>query len=329
MKAIKMNFCDIDEGAKQLFSKAISSFAEIEISENPDFLIYGVRGYDHLKYDCVKICYQTEESEPDFNLCDYAITMNELQYYDRCFAYPIYASMNDDTMEKCLKKHLLTDEEYKSKKKFCSFIYSNGNADKFRENCFLALNNYKKVDSAGRFLNNMGNADIAGSRVGANWRENKIEFMKDYRFSIAFGNTQRFGYADEKIFDAWAAGCVPVFWGDPKLKDIFNPKAFIDCTMCQEPEQVVEKVREIEEDENKYLEMQKAPIVLPNSKLFEYLDQSRLENFLKSILLQEPRQARRRSDGIFRKLYVQDITAMAKIRKTILYKLYKKIKNKF
>src|SRR5438445_11355992 len=44
--------------------------------------------------------------------------------------------------------------------------------------------------------------------------DNKIAFMKYYKFPIVYENMKNIqGYITEKIFDAFSAGCVPVYWG--------------------------------------------------------------------------------------------------------------------
>lgn len=68
--------------------------------------------------------------------------------------------------------------------------------------------------------------------ISSHWRgtiQEKIEVLKNYRFSICFENTKdRKGYISEKIFDCFAAGVVPVYWGAPNVEDFIPPECFID-----------------------------------------------------------------------------------------------------
>ena len=64
-----------------------------------------------------------------------------------------------------------------------------------------------------------------------NWRgrvEDKLEILKHYKFCICYENMRDVkGYITEKIFDSFAAGCVPVIGGDNVTK--FIPEGcFID-----------------------------------------------------------------------------------------------------
>ena len=67
------------------------------------------------------------------------------------------------------------------------------------------------------------------------------------------------GYCTEKILDAFAAATVPIYWGDPKVARIYNPEAFIDCTACTSVQDMVEKVRAVEEDRERWLHMLRQP----------------------------------------------------------------------
>jgi alpha(1,3/1,4) fucosyltransferase len=57
----------------------------------------------------------------------------------------------------------------------------------------------------------------------------KIQTIKNYRFSICYENSStRNGYITEKIFDCFAAGCVPIYWGAPNVETYIPKGCFID-----------------------------------------------------------------------------------------------------
>lgn len=64
------------------------------------------------------------------------------------------------------------------------------------------------------------------------WRgpaSNKNETMAKYKFNLCYENAQNFpGYVTEKIFDAFYAGCVPVYWGAPDIELRIPSSCFID-----------------------------------------------------------------------------------------------------
>jgi alpha(1,3/1,4) fucosyltransferase len=57
----------------------------------------------------------------------------------------------------------------------------------------------------------------------------KIDVIKNYRFSICYENCREVkGYITEKIFDCFAAGNVPIYWGASNITDYIPKDCFID-----------------------------------------------------------------------------------------------------
>ncbi len=242
---------------------------DVEISEHPDYLFYSVFSRDFLDYNCVRIFYTVENLVPDFNLCDYAIGFHYLDFEDRYLRYPYYLLDADDgrnggsrsfALEKALCKHENIEEKIAEKTDFCAFVYTNAEAAPCRRRIFEALSKYKKVDSGGRYMNNTGGAV-----------SDKYEFQRKHRFVIAFENTSSPGYTTEKLVEAFAAGAVPIYWGDPKVDQVFNQQSFINCAeyglTAQGTEeaiaQIVKKVISVDRDESQYRKMLCEPAFLP------------------------------------------------------------------
>jgi hypothetical protein len=57
---------------------------------------------------------------------------------------------------------------------------------------------------------------------------NKKAVMRHYKFAVVYENAVFPGYLTEKIFDAFFAGCVPVYLGAPDVLDNIPAEAFID-----------------------------------------------------------------------------------------------------
>lgn len=71
--------------------------------------------------------------------------------------------------------------------------------------------------------------------------ESKYSVLNQYKFCICFENAKNIeGYITEKIFDAFAAGCVPVYWGAPNITDYIPPECFIDYRKFQSNEALYE-----------------------------------------------------------------------------------------
>ena len=58
---------------------------------------------------------------------------------------------------------------------------------------------------------------------------NKTPIMQQYKFYICYENTQGVeGYITEKIFDCFAAGVVPIYWGASNVEKYIPKACFID-----------------------------------------------------------------------------------------------------
>ncbi len=148
-------------------------------------------------------------------------------------------------------------EEIANRKKFCAFVVTNpGNP--MRNNAFHWLSQYKQVDSAGRLFNNIGDEIFAGLGGGGGELK-KLEFLKQYKFCIAFENASSQGYTTEKFLHAKAAGCIPIYWGDPKVERDFDPKGFIDARNVTTSDQLIELVKKIDTNPTAYLQMMAIP----------------------------------------------------------------------
>lgn len=284
-KHIKIAYSDFWDGFKaddNLFTDLLSRMYDVELSDTPDYLFFSVFGAEHLKYDnCIRIFYTGENQTPDFNICDYAIGYDHISFGDRYLRMPIYVQYTG-MMERMERKHLRSDEEILSgRDSFCSFVYSNNNASPERNKFFQKLSAYRQVSSGGRFMNNVG-GPVA----------DKLAFQSGCKFSIAFENTSHPGYATEKIVDSFAAGTVPIYWGDPEIGETFNTGAFINCHDYASMDEVVEAVKAVDQDDELYLKMSHTPALLREEDALEAL-YAKMSDFFRHIFDQPANEARR------------------------------------
>lgn len=148
--------------------------------------------------------------------------------------------------------------------KFCAFVVTNPR-NPVRNKAFMTLNKYKPVDSAGRLYNNIG-SDIFAGLGGGGGELLKHEFLKNYRFCLAYENQSSPGYTTEKILHAKAAGCVPIYWGDPKVGRDFNEKGFLNANDCKTEEDLIKLVDEVESNPIKLAELQSVPALSAYSR---------------------------------------------------------------
>jgi alpha(1,3/1,4) fucosyltransferase len=168
-----------------------------------------------------------------------------------------------------------------AKEKFCSFVISGYNPRKNRNRVdfFHQLSKYKRVDSGGRKLNNIGGPISGGSR-------GKIDFLRRYKFNIAFENRSLPGYSTEKIFEPMVARCLPIYWGNPEIAAEFNPKSFLNYFDFPSEKALIEKIIELDKDDEKYLEYVRQPYFHSDQPNI-YFNGQRLLDFFEKIFSQK------------------------------------------
>lgn len=159
-----------------------------------------------------------------------------------------YVAMMDDDLQPPLD----TDR----RPKFCNFIFSNRRCAT-RNSFFEMLDARHPVDALGAVHNNAFDSRLdAGSSNG--WRETKLNVLRDYRFTIAFENSEMPGYTTEKLIDAWLAGSVPIYWGNPMFTADFPPNSCLNLYEAGSFSRLVDQVLEAEHDPARYAELQNA-----------------------------------------------------------------------
>ncbi len=256
----------------------------IEVSDRPDYLLYSVYGSEHLKYPGVRIFYTGENQVPDFNLCDYALGYHHLHFGDRYKRIPLYY-LHQEAMDQSRRKVHFTRADLAQKTDFCNFLYSNAKAHPNRDAMFHKLAAYRHVVSGGKHLNN------TGARV-----VDKLAFQQQSKFTIAFENSSHPGYTTEKILHAFAAQTVPIYWGNPLIAGEFNPRAFINCHNYQTLDQVVERVKQVDQDNALYLSMMQEELTFPDCR-------QEILSFFDSIFSQVPELAFRRDRQFWGRRY--------------------------
>jgi len=78
--------------------------------------------------------------------------------------------------------------------------------------------------------------------------ETKKDVLKNYKFSICFENAIYLGFITEKIFDCFAAGTVPIYYGAPNVQDYIPKACFIDFREFSSYETLHEFLTEMDED---------------------------------------------------------------------------------
>lgn len=257
--------------------------------EVPDFLFFSVYNYPHrdTRYDrCHKIFTSEENIRIPWTECDCAVTGDHITDADnRHLRLPIYIK----TLMECPNHPLQSlvkpprnsseiEKIFRSKTQFCNFIVSNPYS-RPRLKFYEILSKYKKVDSGGKVLNNLGGCVV-----------DKLSFLNEYKFTIAFENSRHPGYVTEKIVESMLSNSIPIYWGDRQvLVDEINPQSIVDANEpedCQSLErhfeQIVEEIVRLDQDDDSYLDKMAEPWLLDN-RPSPYLTSNCAPNFFRQI----------------------------------------------
>jgi hypothetical protein len=259
---VSLNFIDFPPQSRAFFLDLLSPYYDFTFDDTPDFLFYSHIGHRHRLYNCTKIFHTQEKYWPNWKECDYA-AVSVLVDDPRSAYLPIYAF--DGRPEKLVRTSVPDPVAVRaSKPHFCSLLCAYVDRTvRRREHFFHALNRLRKVDSAGRALNNTGYRLPPGDRYQV-----KVDWLASYRFNIAFENTRRAGWCTEKLVDPLHVNTVPIYWGDPRVKEFFNPESFIcrdDFSSDHELAEYVLHVDDTPELYAKYIHATPFQHNLPNS----------------------------------------------------------------
>ncbi|WRC43722.1 fucosyltransferase [Helicobacter pylori] len=258
-----------------------------------------------LSYQNTKRVFYTGENEaPNFNLFDYAIGFDELNFNDRYLRMPLYYAylhykallVNDTTSPYKLKADSLytlkkPSHKFKEnhphlcalinnkidplKRGFASFVASNANAP-VRNAFYEALNSIEPVAGGGSVKNTLG------YKV-----KNKNEFLSQYKFNLCFENSQGYGYVTEKILDSYFSHTIPIYWGSPSVAKDFNPKSFVNVHDFNNFDEAIDYIRYLHTHQNAYLDMlYENPLNTIDGKasFYQNLSFEKILDFFKTIL---------------------------------------------
>ena len=276
LKKIKINFTDFWPGFNpkdNYFYNLLEQEFTVEISNNPDYLFYSVFGNSHQKFNNIKISYIGENIAPVFRDqdplgSDYSFSFDQIDD-SRNYRLPHYLLYGGyyDLINKKVDDLLIN-------RKFCNFVASNPNCQD--RNLFVQeLSKYKKVDSGGRWMNNIGYPV-----------SDKRKFQSDYKFSIAFeNNAYRPGYSwyiTEKVMEPMTVNSIPLYKGGDKIGNDFNTKSFVNFHDFSTMGDMIDFIIELDKNDDKYLDMLRQPW-FDNNQIPENNKIENIKNFLFNI----------------------------------------------
>jgi hypothetical protein len=147
----------------------------------------------------------------------------------------------------------------RNKKKFCCIIVSNGSC-KERNLFYDMLSEYKKIDSMGKYRNNIS------IEIPSRGTLEYYKLISQYKFIICFENISKKYYITEKLWNAMRSNVVPIYWGDTNCGEYFNKESFIYVNnyneIIEEFNRVINYIKLLDNNDEEYYKLLEKPRVL-------------------------------------------------------------------
>ncbi len=265
MDKLKIWFADFwpewnDENFISLILK--KHFELVLDKNNPDVVFHSIFGgrQETAKYKCKKILYLGENWRPEQFKSDYSISFDPHSNTNyRLPLWQVYILLKPELKGRLYNRLNWKEEEFQQ---WCSFIVSNP-SNFMRNSAFHQLSQYKPVRSYGRYLTN----DFALTKAseGRYWRDAKDEFFLKcpHKFMMTYENIPYRYYCTEKLMDAFLVGSMPIYMGDPKVAEDFNPGAFINV---MKNTGWLDEIKRIDGNREYFNHYYKEPVFTPRQK---------------------------------------------------------------
>ena len=132
-------------------------------------------------------------------------------------------------------------------RKYCAYVC--GHDDFGRRKMYKQFSTIGRVDCDGRLFHN--NDDLLNL-----YNDDKIEYLKHYRFNLTPENTNYKDYVTEKLFEAISAGAIPIYHGSDNCPepDILNHDAIVFIEVGADNKEAIELVASLNADKDRYME---------------------------------------------------------------------------
>ena len=224
----------------------------------------------------IKIFHTAEAYSPDIENYDLALGFDHINH-PKYIRYPNYYIDWKNKIKASKKVREGQGECNPHKEKFACFLVSNGSKEMgfrgrsrpikgtiARDSMFHKLSEYKKVESGGTHLNNIG-GPIPRKRSKTK------EWLSQCKFMISYENQYHNGYITEKVFQAYFAGAIPIYWGDKTAITDINKNAVIYADDFDSENELIEYIKKVDNDDELYCKIWNQNIVIDTEKDYELL----------------------------------------------------------
>jgi hypothetical protein len=251
------------------FSAAFDGIKYVHSPHDADVIISSVFG--RTETDSAKtIMYIGENVRPNYMGYNHSLSFDHDTYGGRNFRLPLWWSRlawdgftqkprkqnsHNHGYEDLISIDSLTNGrtlDLSQKTKFCAMIA--GNPEGLRVNLYNSLNKYKPVDGYGLMFGN-------------SLRQSKFDILPEYKFCLCPENSVYDGYVTEKLIDAYAGGCVPIYSGTLEVSRDFNEYAFLNYQRLIDMHHFVDSISFFDTNTKLYQNLYEQPLLKKAPKL--------------------------------------------------------------
>lgn len=235
------------------------------------FSVYGPRYLIDLNRSDIKLFYNAEnvflKARRYHHYQDLAINKVDLAMGFRKLEYPNYARFplwilhffepwhtEEDIRTRCDQ---LSYQKADQRERFAAHVSRHDDSHGIRSEIIKTLSKIDRVDSAGFFMRNT-------DELQKHYNDDKIEYLKNYKFNICPENSNNRYYVTEKIAHAIMAGCIPIYWGargEPE-PEIFNRESFI---YWDGKDSTVKKIKDLHKHDSQFQKFVEQPRLKPGA----------------------------------------------------------------
>ncbi len=205
------------------------------------------------------------------------------------------------------QKFIKSDERLtgSEKKYFCAFVVGDSKWSHRIEFC-QALSKYKPVHCYGAVLNNrkippellekhpgalvLDSNRVTGFKVNSVPKLNALNqaLFKDYKFVICFENSIADDYITEKLPNVLLGGSIAIYSGAENVHQYFNTKAFVNLHDCGTYQNMIQKVIELDQDDDAYDAMLNQSFFVNNTIPAKIIDiEKNMYDFMEKLFVYE------------------------------------------
>ena len=236
---------------------------KITKQDDYDLVLDGAFGSEIYNNKAIKISYSGEAIPPKLEGYDLSLGFDyfKSEHYVRL---PLYYLYFGDLISTDFKRN---EECNPDKPYFACFLVSNagrGDGAEARTQVCSSLSSYKPVVSGGVHLNNIGKIIP---------HEETYEFLSQCKFVIAYENNGTYpGYVTEKVFQAYFAGSIPLYYSHPSgQQSDLNPNAIISAQSFSTEREMINRIIEVDQDDQQYCKIWNSPIIIDKSRNYEVI----------------------------------------------------------